>query len=49
MKPEQVLELGQRLKSAVDAENEDVATETAFDLLIGLAFNIATLANRPGE
>jgi hypothetical protein len=49
MKPGEVMDLGQRLTDAIKAEDEDTAALTAIELLLGVAFNIAVIANQCPE
>ena len=47
MKPAEVLDLGNRLHLARERDDEEAGTEAAFKLFIGIAFNLAVLANPP--
>lgn len=49
MKPGEVIDLGQRLTDAIKAEDEDTAALTAIELLLGVAFNIAVIADKTTE
>lgn len=44
MKPEDVIKQGELLQSAILNDAEELASETAITLLVGIAFNIARLA-----
>ena len=47
MKPGEVIDLGQRLTAAIKAEDEETAAFTAVELLLGVAFNLAVIAEKP--
>ena len=49
MKPNEVIDLGTRLLDAMEADADETAAKTAVEILLGIAFNIALIANRTGE